>query len=255
MAIWLFVLITYGSTWALNLSQRTAAATGSPEAIYTFLFGTVWTPNPRGVAVDFNARRPPVFGSAVPKCVLRAASCVVARSRDRRAVRDGLASCVDRARVRRFRTASWCVPVAVDSRDAVLDRGGRRGTRVARVPRSTTDAALRVHNRGHARCRALECLAHRWRILPWSGAAGGPAASVSCVRRAIRRVPRLRLSHEPASSDPDTGSLVAQRDPRSRIRSRLCHFGGLSLLEQRRSPLRVLVPRPANIALEPTTQS
>lgn len=44
MSIWLFVLITYGSTWALNLSQRTAAATGSPEAIYTFLFGTVWAP-------------------------------------------------------------------------------------------------------------------------------------------------------------------------------------------------------------------
>ena len=44
MGVWLFVLITYGSTWALNLSQRNAAAAGSPEAIDTFLFGTVWTP-------------------------------------------------------------------------------------------------------------------------------------------------------------------------------------------------------------------
>lgn len=44
LGVWLFLLIVYGSTWALNLSLRTAAAAGSSGAVYTFLFGTVWAP-------------------------------------------------------------------------------------------------------------------------------------------------------------------------------------------------------------------
>jgi len=44
VGVLLFLLIVYGSTWALNLSLRTAAAAGSSGAAYIFLFGTVWAP-------------------------------------------------------------------------------------------------------------------------------------------------------------------------------------------------------------------
>jgi len=42
---YLFLLIVYASTWALYLSFHAAAATGSAQAVYAFLFGTVWTPS------------------------------------------------------------------------------------------------------------------------------------------------------------------------------------------------------------------
>ena len=107
MSIWLFVLITYGSTWALNLSQRTAAATGSPEAIYTFLFGTVWAPTLAALLLTamLEGRRSFVgllrTAFRAPRRAWWFAVAIAVPS-------DGLASCVDRASVRRFRAASKC---------------------------------------------------------------------------------------------------------------------------------------------------
>lgn len=44
MGEFLFLLGVYAITWALNLTLRTAAAAGSPRAVYMFLLGTVWAP-------------------------------------------------------------------------------------------------------------------------------------------------------------------------------------------------------------------
>jgi len=44
MDVFLFLLGVYGSTWALCLTLRSAAAAGSMQAVYTFFFGTVWAP-------------------------------------------------------------------------------------------------------------------------------------------------------------------------------------------------------------------
>jgi hypothetical protein len=44
IGVFLFLLGVYSTTWALNLTLRTAAAAGSAQAVFTFLFGTVWAP-------------------------------------------------------------------------------------------------------------------------------------------------------------------------------------------------------------------
>lgn len=40
----LFIVGVYGSTWALQQTLRSAAEAGSAQAVYAFLFGTVWAP-------------------------------------------------------------------------------------------------------------------------------------------------------------------------------------------------------------------
>lgn len=49
---YIFLLIVYGSTWALYLLFHTAAAAGSAQAVYTFLFGTVWMPTAAALVIS-----------------------------------------------------------------------------------------------------------------------------------------------------------------------------------------------------------
>jgi membrane protease YdiL (CAAX protease family) len=59
MDVFLFLLGVYGSTWALCLTLRSAAAAGSVQAVYTFFFGTVWAPTAIALllALTFGGRR------------------------------------------------------------------------------------------------------------------------------------------------------------------------------------------------------
>ena len=53
MDVILFLVGVYGSTWALCLTLRSAAASGSVGAIYAFFFGTVWAPTALALLLAF----------------------------------------------------------------------------------------------------------------------------------------------------------------------------------------------------------